>query len=299
MIKVENVTKLYGTQHALNNVSLSINEGEIVGLLGPNGAGKSTLMKIITCFIPPTSGNVSVCGYDIFENPIEIRRNIGYLPEQNPLYLDMYVREFLRFIAGIHDLDKVEERVEDVIKTTGLSLEANKKISQLSKGYRQRVGLAQALIHDPKVLILDEPTTGLDPNQLKEIRALIREVGKNKVIVLSTHIMQEVEAICSRAIIINHGNIVADCPISELHSMKSNRYHVEFDKPANQNKLKQIDGVKRVQQKSETAYVVDAQEDKDIRKTMFAWAVENDLAILTIQKDENSVETAFQELTEK
>ena len=299
MIKVENVTKLYGTQHALNNVSLTINEGEIVGLLGPNGAGKSTLMKIITCFIPPTSGKVSVCGFDIFENPIDIRKNIGYLPEQNPLYLDMYVREFLRFIAGLHNLKKVDERVEEVIKTTGLSLEANKKISQLSKGYRQRVGLAQALIHDPKVLILDEPTTGLDPNQLKEIRSLIREVGKDKVIVLSTHIMQEVEAICSRAIIINHGDIVADCPISELHSMKANRYHVEFDKAVNQNKLKQIDGVKRVQQKSETAYIIDAQEDKDIRKAMFAWAVENNLAILTIQKDENSVETAFQELTEK
>ncbi|MBP5240303.1 MAG: ATP-binding cassette domain-containing protein [Bacteroidales bacterium] len=209
-IIVENVSKIYGTQHALNNVSFSIGEGEIVGLLGPNGAGKSTIMKIITCFIPPTSGNVTVYGHSIFEAPLEIRRLIGYLPEQNPLYTDMYIREFLRFIAGVHKLDNINERVEDIIGITGLSPEANKKIGQLSKGYRQRVGLAQALIHDPKILILDEPTTGLDPNPLTEIRSLIREVGKTKIVILSTHIMQEVEAVCSRSIIINHGHIVAD-----------------------------------------------------------------------------------------
>ncbi|MBR4198150.1 MAG: gliding motility-associated ABC transporter ATP-binding subunit GldA [Bacteroidales bacterium] len=296
-IKVENVSKIYGTQHALNNVSFSIGEGEIVGLLGPNGAGKSTIMKIITCFIPPTSGNVTVYGHSIFEAPLEIRRLIGYLPEQNPLYTDMYIREFLRFIAGVHKLDNINKRVEDIIGITGLTPEANKKIGQLSKGYRQRVGLAQALIHDPKILILDEPTTGLDPNQLTEIRSLIREVGKTKIVILSTHIMQEVEAVCSRAIIINHGQIVADKPTGQLHTMRTNRYHVEFDNDAQMSQLKQITGVKQINQLSPRKYIIDANENTDIRKTLFNWAVNHDLAILTIQKDEESIEQVFQELT--
>ena len=211
-IIVKNLTKVYGKQKALNDVSLSIEDGEIVGLLGPNGAGKSTLMKILTCFIPPTSGDVKVCGYDIFDNPMEVRRSIGYLPEQNPLYYDMYVREFLLFVAGIHRIEKKlrRERVEEIIELTGLSKEVNKKIAALSKGYKQRVGIAQALIHDPEVLILDEPTTGLDPNQLVEIRNLIKQVGKTKTVLLSTHIMQEVEAVCSRVVIINNGRLVAD-----------------------------------------------------------------------------------------
>lgn len=211
-IIVKNLTKVYGKQKALNDVSLSIEDGEIVGLLGPNGAGKSTMMKILTCFIPPTSGDVKVCGYDIFDNPMEVRRSIGYLPEQNPLYYDMYVREFLLFVAGIHRIEKKlrRERVEGIIELTGLSKEVNKKIAALSKGYKQRVGIAQALIHDPEVLILDEPTTGLDPNQLVEIRNLIKQVGKTKTVLLSTHIMQEVEAVCSRVVIINNGRLVAD-----------------------------------------------------------------------------------------
>lgn len=211
-IIVKNLTKVYGKQKALNDVSLSIEDGEIVGLLGPNGAGKSTMMKILTCFIPPTSGDVKVCGYDIFDNPMEVRRSIGYLPEQNPLYYDMYVREFLLFVAGIHRIEKKlrRERVEEIIELTGLSKEVNKKIVALSKGYKQRVGIAQALIHDPEVLILDEPTTGLDPNQLVEIRNLIKQVGKTKTVLLSTHIMQEVEAVCSRVVIINNGRLVAD-----------------------------------------------------------------------------------------
>ncbi len=211
-IIVKNLTKVYGKQKALNDVSLSIEDGEIVGLLGPNGAGKSTMMKILTCFIPPTSGDVKVCGYDIFDNPMEVRRSIGYLPEQNPLYYDMYVREFLLFVAGIHRIEKKlrRERVEEIIELTGLSKEVNKKIAALSKGYKQRVGIAQALIHEPEVLILDEPTTGLDPNQLVEIRTLIKEVGKTKTVLLSTHIMQEVEAVCSRVVIINNGRLVAD-----------------------------------------------------------------------------------------
>ena len=197
-IDIKNLTKLYANQRALDDVSLSINEGEIVGLLGPNGAGKSTMMKIITCFIPPTSGEVKVCGLDIFDEPLQIRSLIGYLPEQNPLYLDMYVRESLMCIAGLHKIRGKEkkQRVEQMIETVGLTKEVNKKIGALSKGYRQRVGLAQAMIHDPKVLILDEPTTGLDPNQLVEIRQIIKQMGKKKTVILSTHIMQEVEAVC-------------------------------------------------------------------------------------------------------
>lgn len=211
-ISIKNLTKIYGEQKALDNVSVDIDKGQIVGLLGPNGAGKSTMMKIITCFIPPTEGTVRVCDYDIFDNPKQVKESIGYLPEQNPIYYDMYVREFLGFIAGIHKIDRKirRNRIEEIIELTGISKEANKKISSLSKGYKQRVGLAQALIHDPQVLILDEPTTGLDPNQLIEIRELIKQVGKTKTVLLSTHIMQEVEAVCSRVLIIDNGKLVAD-----------------------------------------------------------------------------------------
>ena len=220
-ISIQNISKLYGTQRALDNVCLEINEKEVVGLLGPNGAGKSTLMKIITCFIPPTEGTVTVCGEDVFDNPMAVRSNIGYLPEHNPLYLDMYVREFLAFVAGLHKIKNIKERVEQMVEQTGLTKEVNKKIGALSKGYRQRVGLSQALIHNPKVLILDEPTTGLDPNQLAEIRALIKEVGKEKTVMLSTHIMQEVEAVCSRTIIINNGKVVADDNTKQLAAGQS------------------------------------------------------------------------------
>lgn len=216
MIEIKDVSKLFGEQRALDHVSFRIGEGEIVGLLGPNGAGKSTLMKIITCFIPPTEGDVTVCGHSIYDDTLAVRRTIGYLPEHNPLYLDMYVREYLRFAAGLSKVAKPAQRVDEMIELTGLLPEANKKIGQLSKGYRQRVGLAQALIHDPQVLILDEPTTGLDPNQLEFVRSVIRNAGREKVILLSTHIMQEVEAMCNRAIIINHGRIVADDPIGNL-----------------------------------------------------------------------------------
>lgn len=215
-IVVQNVSKLYGKQWALKNVSFETKKGEIVGFLGPNGAGKSTMMKIITTYIPPTEGDVSVCGFDIWNQSIELRKKIGYLSESNPLYYDMYVREFLEFIAGIHQIKNKKKRVDEVIAMTYLEIEQHKKIGALSRGYKQRVGIAQALIHDPEVLILDEPTTGLDPNQLVEIRELIRKLGKTKTILLSTHIMQEVEAVCDRMIIINQGEIVADAPISEL-----------------------------------------------------------------------------------
>ena len=215
-IVVSNITKEYGKQKALNKVSLSVSSGEIVGFLGPNGAGKSTLMKIICCYLPPSEGTIKVCGLDVMEQSMEVRKKVGYLPEHNPLYLDMYVKEYLEFVGRFYHLQNLNKCVAEMVEMTGLTVEQNKKIGQLSKGYRQRVGLAQAIIHDPQVLILDEPTTGLDPNQLSEIRALIKELGKNKTVMLSTHIMQEVEAICERAIIINKGEIVADNSISDM-----------------------------------------------------------------------------------
>ena len=220
MIEINDITKTFGEQHALDHVSFRVEKGEIVGLLGPNGAGKSTLMKIITCFIPPTEGEVTVCGHSIYDDTVALRRCIGYLPEHNPLYPDMFVREYLRFVAGLSGVKDVKQAADAMIELTGLTPEANKRIGQLSKGYRQRVGLAQALIHDPQVLILDEPTTGLDPNQLEFIRNVIRQQGKSKVVLLSTHIMQEVEAMCNRAIVINHGRIVADESMTGLNASK-------------------------------------------------------------------------------
>ena len=220
MIEVKDISKVYGEQRAVDHATFSVKKGEIVGLLGPNGAGKSTLMKILTCFIPPTDGDATVCGHSIFDDTLAVRRCIGYLPEHNPLYLDMYVREYLRFAAGLGGVKNSAERADEMIELTGLSPEANKRIGQLSKGYRQRVGLAQAMIHDPQVLILDEPTTGLDPNQLEFIRTLIRRAGKDKAVLLSTHVMQEVEAMCSRAIVINHGRIVADESMNGLNAKK-------------------------------------------------------------------------------
>lgn len=225
MIEINNITKIYDGQRAVDNVSFSVGKGEVVGLLGPNGAGKSTLMKILTCFIPPTEGEATICGHSIYDDPLAVRRQIGYLPEHNPLYLDMYVREFLQFAAGIYGI-KSKDRVEEMIELVGLTPECNKRIGQLSKGYRQRVGLAQAMIHDPQVLILDEPTTGLDPNQLEEIRTVIKNAGKNKVVLLSTHIMQEVEAMCSRAIIINHGKLVSDDILGNITSQQlTEKFH--------------------------------------------------------------------------
>ena len=218
-IKVTNVTKVFGEQRALDHVSFEAKQGEIVGFLGPNGAGKTTMMKIITCLIPPTEGDVTVCGLDIWKDSLELRKKIGYLSEANPLYYDMYVREFLEFIAGIHHLKDIKQKVAAIIEKTGLTPEQHKKIGALSRGFKQRVGIAQALIHDPEVLILDEPTTGLDPNQLIEIRELIRSYGKNRTVLLSTHIMQEVQAMCDHVIIINKGKLVADAQVSELPSM--------------------------------------------------------------------------------
>ncbi|MBR6417658.1 MAG: ATP-binding cassette domain-containing protein [Bacteroidales bacterium] len=230
MLEIKNITKLYGQQKALDDVSFSVKPGEVVGLLGPNGAGKSTLMKIITCFIPPTNGDAIVCGQSILDDPKEVCRHIGYLPEQNPLYTEMFIPEFLKFSADVYKLKNSRQRVDEMIELVGLTPELGKKIGALSKGYRQRVGLAQALIHDPEVLILDEPTTGLDPNQLEEIRKVVRDAGKSKIVLLSTHIMQEVEAMCSRAIIINHGQIVADGSITDLKKNNSDTLEHIFHK---------------------------------------------------------------------
>ncbi len=226
-ISVSNLTKFYGSQKVVNNISFEINQGEIVGFLGPNGAGKSTTMKMITGFIEANEGNIEVCGIPVRENKLAIKKKIGYLPEANPLYFDLYIREYLTFIAGIHKIKNYKERIEEVIKLVGLTAEANKKIGQLSKGYKQRVGLAAALIHDPEVLILDEPTSGLDPNQIIEIRTVIQNLGKKKTILFSSHIMQEVEAICKRVIIINKGNIVADDQVDSIRLVDNKQLNLE------------------------------------------------------------------------
>lgn len=302
-IKVSEVTKIYGEQKALDNVSFEIGQGEIVGLLGPNGAGKSTLMKIITCFIPPTSGKVFVFDKEISENSVEVKTKIGYLPENNPLYTDMYVREFLEFIAGIHKIsgEAKKRRVDEMIEITGLTVERKKKIAELSKGYRQRVGLAQALIHNPDVLILDEPTSGLDPNQIVEIRNLISEIGKEKTVMLSTHIMQEVEAICQRAIIINNGKIVADGNTKNLSLDTFNKIiiKVEFDRSVEKEELLKIQGIKTLKKVSETSWEIETDGKIDLRKEIFNFAVHNQLTVLTIQQEEQKLEKIFQQLTRK
>jgi ABC-2 type transport system ATP-binding protein len=297
-ISVSGITKLYGDQKALDDVSFEINKGEILGFLGPNGAGKSTMMKIITTFIPPSSGTVKVCGFDIATQSMEVRKSIGYLPEHNPLYLEMYVREYLGFIAGLHKLKNTSKRVAEMIGMTGLEKEKHKKIGALSKGYRQRVGLAQALVHDPEVLILDEPTSGLDPNQLAEIRGLIRQIGKEKTVMFSTHIMQEVEAICDRVIIINKGKIVADAKAGEIGKQTSGyTIHVEFDKEVSAKRLLEIKGVNTVKKVGAQNWDLHAEGSDDIRPAIFNFAVQNQLTVLTINRTEQRLEEIFQQLT--
>lgn len=297
-IEVKNVTKIYGKQKALDNVSFSIEPGHIVGFLGPNGAGKSTMMKIITCFIPQTSGSVSVCGYDVIESPIDVKKQVGYLPEHNPLYLDMYVKEYLDFVGGVYKIDNRKARVKEMIDMVGLGIEQNKKIGALSKGYRQRVGLAQAIIHDPKVLILDEPTTGLDPNQLEEIRGLIKNIGKEKTIMLSTHIMQEVEAICDKTIIINQGKIVADDKTQDLQNQQKNLIvlTVEFDKTVELKQLQKIEGVLQVKNSYDNMWLFEIKEDA-VRNNIFQFAMQQEIVVLTMQKETQSLEAVFKKLT--
>ena len=298
-IIVSSITKIYGEQKALNNVSFEVKSGEIVGFLGPNGAGKSTMMKILTCYLPQTSGKASVSGFDVESDSMEVRKRVGYLPEHNPLYLDMYVKEYLEFIAGIHHVKGVSAKIKEMIEITGLSIEQNKKIGALSKGYRQRVGIAQALIHNPEVLILDEPTTGLDPNQLVEIRNLIRNVGKEKTVMLSTHIMQEVEAVCDRVIIIDKGEIVANEKTEKLKTgdNKKQIILVEFDQEVNRNSLKNISGVTDAKQVEVNKWQISGKESVDLRKEIFQFAVQHNLTVLGMQKMEQKLEEIFKQLT--
>ena len=299
-INIEKITKRYGEQLALDDINLSIDKG-IVGLLGPNGAGKSTLMKIISCFIPPTSGRVTVNGIDVMENPNGVKRIVGYLPEHNPLYLDMYVREYLQFVAGVHHITgkAATQRIDGMIEATGLGMEAHKKIGALSKGYRQRVGLAQAMIHDPEVLILDEPTSGLDPNQLVDIRNLIIQLGNEKTVLFSTHIMQEVDAICSRAIIINKGVVVADDKVENIKLATGNVLTVEFESETTQQALQRIAGVKSVKKNRNGLWVIEPNEEADIREELIRWSLDNHVTIKSMQQREISMEEAFQDLTHK
>ncbi len=300
-VETKNITKLFGKQKALDNVSFTIKKGELVGFLGPNGAGKSTMMKIITGYLPFDSGELFINNQKILSDNIEIKKYIGYLPEQNPLYIDLYIKEFLEITAGFYHLKNRKQRVAEMIELTGLGDEQHKKIRALSKGYRQRVGLAQALIHDPSILILDEPTTGLDPNQLEEIRELIRQVGKEKTVMLSSHIMQEVEAVCNRIIIINKGKIVADGGIAEVKNESFNKNQiifVEFNKPVNQQQITKIDGVANAVYQN-NIWEIESETEKDIRPVIFQFAIKNNLTLLTLNEKQQNLENVFQELTQK
>lgn len=301
-IIVSQLTKLYGAQRAVDDLSFEVKPGEILGFLGPNGAGKTTTMKIITCYLTPSAGQVSLDQYNVTEHPMEVRRAIGYLPEHNPLYLDMYVKEFLDFAARIYRLPAKTRthRIREVIDRTGLGLEQHKKIGMLSKGYRQRVGLAQALIHDPRVLILDEPTTGLDPNQIVEIRALIKEVGKDKTIIFSSHILSEVEAIADRVIIIHRGKLVADKPTAELRAMAGEGLHIRLEVQfagLDAQALAQLPGVVSVSALSPTLFEVRAAAETEVRPALFELCVNQKNPILGLQAEAFTLEDAFRKLT--
>ena len=303
-IRVQNLTKVYRQQRAVDQISLTVQPGEIVGFLGPNGAGKSTTMKIATGYLLPTEGTVEVNGFDIRTHSMDVRRSVGYLPEHNPLYLDLYVKEYLRFAGSLHGLrgSALSRRITDMIELVGLGQEQHKRIGQLSKGYRQRVGLAQSLLHNPPVLILDEPTTGLDPNQLAEIRQVIREAGRDKTVLFSTHIMQEVEALCDRVVIINRGQIVADGPLSHLRSTPAGTGIVvlaEFEGDLrNPDLLATVSGVERVERVSSGQYQITAAPDTDLRAAIFRLAADQHLTLVGLRQQENSLETIFKELTQ-
>lgn len=301
-IEVKNITKTYGSQKALDQVSFSIKSGEIVGFLGPNGAGKSTMMRILTTYMNPNQGDAWVNGNHIATQQKEVQQSLGYLPENNPLYLDMYVKEYLEFSASIYKITETKSRIDQVIEETGLSSHAQKKISELSKGYKQRVGLANALLHRPKVLILDEPTTGLDPNQLVDIRQLIRKVGETTTILLSTHIMQEVEAMCDRVIIINKGKIVADDYLKNLKSDASQVIEVEFDykvEPELLNRIQKVRAVEDITTVPEFMYRLTFHTPEDMRSAVFDFAHDNQLKILALNKRNKNLEAMFKELTQE
>jgi len=296
-IEIKNLYKYYGEQAAVKNVSFSIPKGQVVGFLGPNGAGKSTTMKIITGFIPASEGSVEVCGMPVDTNNLKTRQKIGYLPESNPLYTDMYVREYLEFVARIYKIQNIKQRVDEMISLVGLEIEQHKKIEMLSKGYKQRVGLAQAIIHDPEVLILDEPTSGLDPNQLVEIRELIKNIGKQKTVLLSTHIMQEVEAICQRVLIIKRGELVADNVASEIkYSDAKQTVFVEFNQNISKSQLQKVKGVQSVE-KFEKGWLVESSDQIDIRLNISEFAQSNGVFILTMKLESKSLEEYFKDLT--
>ena len=299
-IQVQNLTKLYGEQKAVDGISFNVNKGEIVGFLGPNGAGKSTTMKIITGYLMQDGGEASVSGIDVRKDPIATKRKIGYLPESNALYYDMYVREYLGFIAEVHQLANKKAAIENAIKITGLTPESNKKIGQLSKGYKQRVGLAAALIHEPEVLILDEPTSGLDPNQIIEIREVIRQQGKNKTVLFSSHILQEVEAICDRVIIINKGKLVADDRLSNLQQATASRVlKVSFEEPLEEAWLTRLQGATSVHSTDRRSWQVQATDIELVRKQIFDLALQHKLNIVSLQTETQSLEDVFRNLTGK
>lgn len=301
-LHLKNLTKLYGEQKAVNNVSFDIKEGEIVGFLGPNGAGKSTTMKIATCFLPPTDGEAWVGGYNVVDRPMDVKRITGYLPEHNPLYLDLYVREYLAFIGKLYGLRgaSLTSRIHEIVELCGLTREQNKRIEALSKGYRQRVGLAQALIHDPQILILDEPTSGLDPNQLVEIRKLIKMISAHKTVLFSTHIMQEVQAICDRVIVINKGEIVADDKLENI--LQRTEGHsatviVEFERAVPEPLLQSVPGVKEVRSLDGFRYQVTAEGTTDLRPELFRFAADNNLSLIGLKQEETTLENIFRDLT--
>lgn len=296
-IEVDGVSKVYGNQKALNNISFKVDKPEIVGFLGPNGAGKSTMMKILTTYLKANEGYAKINGYNVDTNSKQVQQSVGYLPEHNPLYLEQYVKEYLAFNANIYGVSK--RRINEVIELTGLMPEVNKKIGQLSKGYRQRVGLANALLHDPEVLILDEPTTGLDPNQLIDIRNLIKSVGKTKTVFLSTHIMQEVEAMCDRVIIINNGKIVADKKLKNLRNEKEQVVIVEFDYRIEDSLLLKLPNVKKVVNTHDYVYEITFKTSDDMRSYVFDFAHDNQLKILQLNQKNTSLETLFRDLTTK
>ncbi len=301
-ISVSQVSKLYGSQKALDQISFEIGTGELVGFLGPNGAGKSTMMKIITGYLSSEGGSVAINGETVETKNVAIRSQIGYLPENNPLYTDLYIKEYLEMVAGFYKLQNKKEQVLKMIELTGLTAEQHKKIKALSKGYRQRVGLAQALIHDPAVLILDEPTTGLDPNQLEEIRQLIRTISTNKTVMLSTHIMQEVEAVCNRVIIINEGKLVADGSIDQLKAgqiAQKQTVLVEFDKAPDPEALRKIQGLRKIEKVNPTTYLAESDSGTDLRPALFRFAVQNQLVLLTLKEQQQSLENVFQDITRK
>jgi len=298
-IEVKNLLKEYGEQKAVNNISFKVSKGEIVGFLGPNGAGKSTTMKIITGYLQQTGGEAYVCGINVAQQPLETKKKIGYLPELNALYYDMYVREYLGFVAEVHKVESPKKKIEEVIELTGLKIESKKKIGQLSKGYKQRVGLAAALIHDPEVLILDEPTTGLDPNQIIEIREVIKKQGKDKTVLFSSHILQEVEAICDRVIIINKGQLVADDTLINLQKGNKDTHVVlvQFKEPVKKELLENLTGVSKVEEHQTSHFKLQTANPETVRKQILEIALQQNLNIVSLQSENQSLENIFKTLT--